>query len=112
MTELKSFIFITGTSILTLITPGLWGVLGAAGFYVNQVSMNPKEFDVDTFIMYCFLGFVVAMTFFNLSVSEEVGLIGQIIKSPGFLIASGYSVKRIAEIMNNILDLGIKIPKK
>lgn len=106
---MKSYIFIVATSLLTFLSPGLWGVLGSAGFYISEVSYDPKSFDKTTFLMYCFLGFVVGMMIYNLA-SDELGYVGKILQSPGFLIASGFSVRRMTEVANKLLNLGLRLP--
>lgn len=102
----KSEVFIILTSLLTIFTPGLYGVLGSAGFYVHEIIQDPNSFSWKTFCLYCFLGLVVGLMVHNFTL-DVVG------KSyPGLLIACGFSVRRIAEIADKYVGFGLKLPKK
>lgn len=109
--EFKQVLFIALVGFWATISPGLWGVLGSAGFYITEVSYNPKDFKWGTFFMYCFVGFVAATMFAHLP-TASLGWIDEVAHSPGFLIATGLGVRRLTEVANNILDLGLKLPTK
>lgn len=104
--EAKSTLFIISVSLFTLVAPGLWGVLGSAGFYISEMTKDPKSFSPTLFLMYCFLGFVIAMMVFYSGGSDD-GVMGAVFQSPGFLIACGFSVRRVTEIVNRVLDIGL-----
>lgn len=93
-------------SSLSVVIPGFYGVLGSAGFYIHEIIQDPEAFDKVTFFMYCFLGFVIAMMFYKLPE------IANVTHSSGFLIAAGFCVRKITEMAERALSLGIKLPKK
>lgn len=96
-------IFITLASTLLA---GFYGVLGSAGFYIHEVIQDPSSFSLVTFLMYCFLGFMIALMFYNLPEMFNIT------HSSGFLIAAGFCVRKITEMTEKVLGLGIKLPKK
>lgn len=104
--ETKATIFIVTTSLLTILSPGLYGVLGAAGFYVHEILQDPQAFSWVVLGMYCFLGFVVGMMVHSMT-TEILGY-----SYPGLLIAAGFSVRRISEIAEKYVGVKLKLPKK
>lgn len=102
----KVTIFTLLVSIISFIIPGMYGVLGSAGFYVHEIIQDPDSFSTTTLLMYCFLGFVIATMLYNV---PEVFTISH---SPGVLIAAGFSVRKIADVSEKLLGLGIKLPNK
>jgi len=98
MTPPKATIFILGTSALTFLSPGLYGMLGGAGFYVNEISQNPSLFKITNMLVYCFLGFIAGFIVHDLS-TQVLG-----VSYPGLLIASGFSVRKLAEIADRYVS--------
>lgn len=100
----KAETFIIATSLLTVFSPALYGVLGSAGFYVHEVIQDPDSFNWKTLLAYCFLGFVVGLMVYNITLD----LTGH--SYPGLLIACGFSVRRIADIAEKYIGLKLKLP--
>lgn len=103
---LKAELFIITTSLLTIVAPALYSVLGSAGFYVHEVIQDPSSFEWRTFFAYCFLGLVVGLMVYNMTLD----LTGH--SYPGLLIACGFSVRRIADIAEKYIGFKLKLPKK
>lgn len=104
--ETKAQSFIIFTSLLTIVTPGLYGVLGSAGFYIHEIIQDPHSFSWITFGMYCFLGFVIGLMIHSLTL-EVLGY-----SYPGLLIAAGFSVRKIAVVAEKYVGMKINLPKK
>lgn len=102
----RSTIFIIATSLLTIVSPGLYGVLGSAGFYIHEVIQDPKAYSLNILLMYCFLGFVVALMVHYMTLDLMNA------SYPGLLIASGFSVRKITEIAERYVGISLKLPKK
>lgn len=98
----KSTLFILITSFLTLISPGLYGMLGSAGFYAHELTQNPSLFQWRLLLIYCFLGVVVGFMANDLVLS----ITGH--SWPGFIIAAGFSVRKITDVADTWLNLGLK----
>lgn len=98
----KSTIFIVVTSLASAVVPGLYGVLGSAGFYLAEIGYNPKKFDVWTFLFYCAGGFITAVMM--------VDVIKYLFHDwwAGALVATGYLFKQTPTFARYILDKVVK----
>lgn len=94
MTENKAFYLLMTTSLVSVLSPGLYGVLGALGYYVFDILQNRDDFKIGRLLMYGFLGFLIAI------MVHDLALLTIKTSYPGLLIASGFSVKKIASIAN------------
>lgn len=103
MTGQKAEIFIVINTLLTILSPGFWGMLGGSAYYIYQTTLNPKDFEWKMFWMYCFLGFVMGI------IAHDISMYLFDNSWPGLMTAAGFSVKRMAEISNYWVD---KIVKK
>ena len=104
--EPKVTIFTLILSLGAFLAPGLYGILGSAGFYIHEIIQDPESFSCITLCMYAFLGFMIATMFYNFPE------IANVTHSAGFLIAAGFSVRKITEMSDKIVGIGVKLPKK
>lgn len=102
----KNLIITIIGSLIILLTPGLWGMLGASAFYIHQMILHPGTFVFTTFLMYCFLGFVMSLMVHYMTMDT----IGH--SFPGLLMASGFSVRKIGDVAESYLKLGLNRMKK
>lgn len=93
-------------SIATVITPAFFGVLGSVGFYLHEISQDPESFNKFTLFIYIFLGIAIGIMMHNMMLD----FLGQ--SYAGVIIAAGFSVRKITDIAESYLRLGIKLPKK
>ena len=106
MSETKAFYLLISTSLLTVISPGLYGVLGSLGYYLHDILQGKDTFSWGRLFIYVFLGFIIAL------MVNDLALLTIKVSYPGLMIASGFSVRRVAKISGKWLDVAQIITKE
>lgn len=99
MSETKAFYLLISTSLLTVLSPGLYGVLGSLGYYLHDILQAKDTFSWGRFSIYIFLGFTIAL------MVNDLALLTIKASYPGLMIASGFSVRRVVRVADKWLDV-------
>lgn len=99
MSETKAFYLLISTSLLTVISPGLYGVLGSLGYYLDDILQGKDSFKWLNLFIYIFLGFTIAL------MVNDLALLTIKASYPGLMIASGFSVRKIVTIAEKWLGV-------
>ncbi len=99
MTEPKVLLMLLMTSIAAFLSPGMYGVLGSMGFYAHEILQEKDTFKWITLLLYIFLGFVIAVMVHDLVIHTIQ------VSYSGLLVASGFSVRKIASVANKFLGI-------
>jgi len=99
VSEPKTFTLLVVTSAATFWMPGLYGILGSLGFYAHEVLQEHDRFRWGTLFLYIFLGFVIAVMVHDFAMQTIQ------VSYPGLLVASGFSVRKIATVASKFLGI-------